>query len=98
MRRTASWHPRRHDRPSSTGVVVDVKAEPVILSEPWRRDANGELLVGGQPLSRVVAAVGSTPCYVYDRARIDARVQGLRSEEHTSELQSRENLVCRLLL
>src|SRR5690606_42022477 len=25
-------------------------------------------------------------------------VQDLRSEEHTSELQSRENLVCRLLL
>src|SRR5690606_42029121 len=25
-------------------------------------------------------------------------VHGLRSEEHTSELQSRENLVCRLLL
>src|SRR5690606_13526896 len=25
-------------------------------------------------------------------------VQGFRSEEHTSELQSRENLVCRLLL
>src|SRR5690606_41313985 len=24
--------------------------------------------------------------------------EGLRSEEHTSELQSRENLVCRLLL
>src|SRR5690606_41756053 len=26
------------------------------------------------------------------------REQGVRSEEHTSELQSRENLVCRLLL
>src|SRR5579883_3647526 len=26
------------------------------------------------------------------------RVRGGRSEEHTSELQSRENLVCRLLL
>src|SRR5690606_41518781 len=26
------------------------------------------------------------------------RNEGLRSEEHTSELQSRENLVCRLLL
>src|SRR5690606_39823185 len=25
-------------------------------------------------------------------------VEGVRSEEHTSELQSRENLVCRLLL
>src|SRR5690606_40641162 len=37
-------------------------------------------------------------------AHIDARVADLapaaggRSEEHTSELQSRENLVCRLLL
>src|SRR5436309_10235038 len=29
---------------------------------------------------------------------VSARVAGLRSEEHTSELQSRENLVCRLLL
>src|SRR2546430_5941449 len=27
-----------------------------------------------------------------------ARVQDLRSEEHTSELQSQSNLVCRLLL
>src|SRR5690606_40296164 len=26
------------------------------------------------------------------------RLAGIRSEEHTSELQSRENLVCRLLL
>src|SRR5690606_41006875 len=30
--------------------------------------------------------------------RNPAAVRGLRSEEHTSELQSRENLVCRLLL
>src|SRR5690606_41837488 len=29
---------------------------------------------------------------------IQAAVQEVRSEEHTSELQSRENLVCRLLL
>src|SRR5690606_41872219 len=33
------------------------------------------------------------------RARITPRqIAGARSEEHTSELQSRENLVCRLLL
>src|SRR5690606_40834148 len=35
------------------------------------------------------------------RVRRDAdkrKLQHLRSEEHTSELQSRENLVCRLLL
>src|SRR3712207_9110817 len=40
-----------------------------------------------------MAAVG---VYVYSR---DALVErGLRSEEHTSELQSRQYLVCRLLL
>src|SRR5690606_41676213 len=31
-------------------------------------------------------------------ARVAPRETDLRSEEHTSELQSRENLVCRLLL
>src|SRR5256886_4948616 len=30
--------------------------------------------------------------------RVDARVGDTRSEEHTSELQSQSNLVCRLLL
>src|SRR5690606_27741452 len=32
------------------------------------------------------------------RSRSRRRTRGGRSEEHTSELQSRENLVCRLLL
>src|SRR5690606_40239753 len=37
---------------------------------------------------------------VYRQAMVDRPklVDKLRSEEHTSELQSRENLVCRLLL
>src|SRR5690606_40503693 len=42
----------------------------------------------------------STPIFVPDNARTpepDLPGSG-RSEEHTSELQSRENLVCRLLL
>src|SRR5690606_39765190 len=33
-----------------------------------------------------------------DDAAISVFAKNLRSEEHTSELQSRENLVCRLLL
>src|SRR5690606_41747015 len=33
-----------------------------------------------------------------DGAEITAQFETFRSEEHTSELQSRENLVCRLLL
>src|SRR2546430_11298270 len=32
------------------------------------------------------------------RAPVPVRASGVRSEEHTSELQSQSNLVCRLLL
>src|SRR5436309_9965786 len=35
---------------------------------------------------------------LWRRSRLASRSLLLRSEEHTSELQSRENLVCRLLL
>ncbi|MEO5561304.1 MAG: hypothetical protein ABIR10_16665, partial [Dokdonella sp.] len=46
---------------------------------PWPRNNSGELLVGGQSLSDTVAAIGATPCYVYDRSRLDARVKQLRA-------------------
>src|SRR5690606_39807560 len=37
------------------------------------------------------------PVFQYlKKSELHRMVQGLRSEEHTSELQSRENLVCRL--
>src|SRR2546430_12282912 len=49
--------------------------------------------------SRMADGVGETDSC---RAAIDRgavqRLEGLRSEEHTSELQSQSNLVCRLLL
>src|SRR5256885_2550685 len=35
---------------------------------------------------------------LHDRADLEAHLRGARSEEHTSELQSPCNLVCRLLL
>src|SRR2546430_5584481 len=41
------------------------------------------------------------PFSTWDRERLDlhrVKVQSFRSEEHTSELQSQSNLVCRLLL
>src|SRR5207302_2567052 len=46
-------------------------------------------------LARMVSAFDLT-----ERKHAEEKVQllALRSEEHTSELQSRENLVCRLLL
>jgi len=40
---------------------------------------DGELRVGGMPLSRLAARVGSTPFFAYDRALLDRRVDRLRS-------------------
>ena len=43
----------------------------------WPRDGQGRFLVNGRPLARVVAEVGQTPCYVYDRSRLDQRIDAL---------------------
>lgn len=40
---------------------------------------DGELRVGGQPLSLLAARVGSTPFFAYDRGILDARVDRLRA-------------------
>ena len=41
--------------------------------------ADGELLVGGMPLTRLAERVGSTPFYAYDRALLRARVAELHA-------------------
>jgi diaminopimelate decarboxylase len=40
---------------------------------------DGELLVGGIPLTRLAARIGRTPFYAYDRRLIDARIAELRA-------------------
>src|SRR5690606_40300765 len=45
-----------------------------------------------------MAALGVRNIDVFNNRVRHAKSRGDRSEEHTSELQSRENLVCRLLL
>ena len=40
----------------------------------------GELKVGGMPLSRLAARVGSTPFFAYDRGLLDERVFALRPD------------------
>src|SRR5690606_41309889 len=68
--------------------------------------ANGYELVSARPTLHAASAPAPRLGFVglgwIGRKRLDAiaargeaRVVGLRSEEHTSELQSRENLVCR---
>src|SRR5690606_17415476 len=58
------------------------------------RFAPGKVLLVGLSVA-VAALVGATYVPI---APVMYGVVGFRSEEHTSELQSRENLVCRLLL
>src|SRR5207302_7193645 len=60
------------------------------LGQGWRDVANAELIY------ELYYRRGEAP----DSTRTEPVVLAstLRSEEHTSELQSRENLVCRLLL
>ena len=40
---------------------------------------NGELIVGGQPLTRLATRVGQTPFYAYDRGLLTQRVAQLRA-------------------
>src|SRR5215475_15095943 len=54
-------------------------------------DASGDLMRVHFATSRLMIAEAADSC-------VDVHLPRLRSEEHTSELQSRENLVCRLLL
>src|SRR5690606_40512467 len=52
-----------------------------------------------RPADRRAAGRGRPPAAPRDRGPPSRRGrEAVRSEEHTSELQSRENLVCRLLL
>src|SRR5438034_10791298 len=66
------------------------------ISDHVERQRHGELL---DPLA---ATVGDEGVDQPVRERLDVRVEladgGGRSEEHTSELQSHSDLVCRLLL
>ncbi len=70
----------RHRSCTTEDSLDTTASEPAAAPEiPWQRDARGEWLIGGRPLSSTVAAVGSTPCYLYDRARLTARARRLRS-------------------
>src|SRR5690606_40886467 len=66
------------------------------VDERAQRDRRDEYAVQPDPVDE--AARENRLRRTARRALHDVRLGGLRSEEHTSELQSRENLVCRLLL
>src|SRR2546427_6572645 len=66
------------------------------------RPAHTILLGAGIPIVEHLCGLGDLPDQGFRFFAVPAKVKGLgsfpRSEEHTSELQSQSNLVCRLLL
>src|SRR5690606_41488427 len=59
---------------------------------------HGQASAAGRVLAAAAESAAVDRVGRRDRARRAALSVDVRSEEHTSELQSRENLVCRLLL
>src|SRR5256885_9824179 len=64
----------------------------------WRGD--GHLVVDKNLLAQLIGLLGQRPAFFLGQhgGTADGLAFRLRSEEHTSELQSPCNLVCRLLL
>src|SRR5690606_3602797 len=91
VRRMAEQYPEALQRTTSetafTGAPEEAEAYAAELQEVWRLLFRGDF---AEAKARGLAlGVGG---------QVPAMYAQVRSEEHTSELQSRENLVCRLLL
>src|SRR5207302_11437845 len=72
-----------------------------LYSFPTRRSSDLTLLADQAPTTKAILHARQLMCsachHRYTPRKAHAK-RGCRSEEHTSELQSREKLVCRLLL
>src|SRR5690606_42024174 len=68
------------------------------LTMPGASGLSGVVALKGLHTSLPIIVVSAHDDAVTIRRALELGAAGFRSEEHTSELQSRENLVCRLLL
>ncbi|WP_418647165.1 pyridoxal-dependent decarboxylase, exosortase A system-associated [Thauera butanivorans] len=59
--------------------MTEVRQAPVHTPMSQFRTAGSDLVINGQPISRIAARVGRTPFYAYDRSLLDARVAHLRA-------------------
>src|SRR5438132_13952882 len=83
-------------RPSFTFFFYSSASPPDLHSFPTRRSSDLHRLAGRAPVHGRAFSVGETPLEHLDEDELLPPV--IRSEEHTSELQSHSDLVCRLLL
>src|SRR2546427_3362820 len=85
---------RRPPRSTLFPYTTLFRSPPAVPTEP---SPNPPTLSRGR--LRCHIAVGSRLCWTLNRGSAsDCHCSQTRSEEHTSELQSQSNLVCRLLL
>src|SRR3712207_7524210 len=85
------------DEPAGAGSRDPEEAPPAPVLAVVGRPNVGKSTLVNRMLGRREAVVQDVPGVTRDRVAYDALWNG-RSEEHTSELQSRQYLVCRLLL
>src|SRR5690606_14310649 len=88
--------PARNEGADDADDDVADKAETITLDNQPREPA-GNRTDNDEDKQAFDAHCTSLPDAAGGRSRIAPRLKHRRSEEHTSELQSRENLVCRLL-
>src|SRR5256886_13357709 len=102
------WPQSSHEMSTSFGLSVTVPGTSAMSSNPYAtlafRPRPTHIPIGSPPLSpppvprtrSLYIGIGATPSH-YISCEYTRRGRH-RSEEHTSELQSQSNLVCRLLL
>src|SRR6266498_4420833 len=81
-----SFYTGRGNEAAAVGIATAMRADDV--GTPLHRDMGVHIVRGVEPWRIFAQYMG----------RRDGPTHGRRSEEHTSELQSRPHLVCRLLL
>src|SRR5205085_12192634 len=93
--RCSRGHPDLHSFPTRRSSDLLALAVPAWLRGNRPHPASDAPAVGGSvPTGTFALHAEPADAVIYQ----DDRRIGLRSEEHTSELQSQSNLVCRLLL
>src|SRR5690606_41757212 len=80
---------------SSKGGVSNAPKGPFHTSVRQVLSTSARASVACGPMSRIISSAATSWTL---QVRTEGGLAANRSEEHTSELQSRENLVCRLLL
>src|SRR5436309_12321821 len=91
----SSASPRGHHQAHIACSREESRPRGRALERHVRKGAHGRIVAASFELVDVLAC---NPGRLRELCSFRRRHRGLRSEEHTSELQSRENLVCRLLL